>query len=88
MVTAQADKKGRITLGRKFAGKTVIIEELGDDSVRITPAVVIPEREAWLYDNKKASVSVQRGLEQARKREFVKGPDLSADAKLVEKLDD
>ncbi|HTV47620.1 MAG TPA: hypothetical protein VMG59_04180 [Phycisphaerae bacterium] len=88
MTTAQVDKKGRLTLGRRFAGKTVIVTEIDNSTVKITAAVVIPEREAWLYKNKSALSSVQRGLNQARKRQFVKGPNLAADAKLVQRLDD
>jgi hypothetical protein len=88
MTTAQVDKKGRLTLGRRFAGKTVIVKELDDSSIIVTPAVVIPEREAWLYKNRPAHQSVQRGINQARKRQFVKGPDLAADEKFARRLDD
>jgi hypothetical protein len=88
MVTAQADKKGRVTLGRRFAGKTVLIKELDDSSVMVTAAVVIPEQEAWLYQNQEARQAVRTGLNQAGKKEFVRGPDLAADAKLVAQLDD
>ncbi len=88
MTTAQVDKKGRLTLGRRFAGKTVIVKEIDDSSVVVTAAVVIPEREAWLYRNKPALESVQRGLNQARKRQFTAGPKLEADTALARQLDD
>ncbi len=88
MPTAQVDKKGRLTLGRRFAGKTVIVEEHDDLSLTITPAVVIPAREAWLYANDKALTPVRRGLHQARQRRFVPAPNLAADAKLAQQLDD
>ena len=39
----------------------------------------IPKREAWLYKNPKALASVLRGLEQARKGEFVEPPKLAPD---------
>ena len=88
MTTAQVDKKGRLTLGRRFAGKIVIVTEIDDSTVKVTATMAIPERKVWLYKNKSALASVQRGLNQARKRRFVKGPNLAADAKLVQRLDD
>lgn len=87
-MTAQADKKGRVTLGKRFAGKTVIIQDREDSSVVVMPAVVIPEREVWLYRNQEALSAVQNGLAQAREQRFVAGPDLPADANLAEQLDD
>ena len=88
MTTAQVDKKGRLTLGRRFAGKTVIVKDIDDSSVMVTAAVVIPEREAWLYRNKPTFEAVQRGLNQARKRQSAAGPKLDADAELAHRLDD
>jgi hypothetical protein len=46
-----------------------------ETEVRVTLARVIPEREAWLYANKKALESVTRGIAQAKTRKFRKGPD-------------
>lgn len=44
-------------------------------------ARVIPEREAWLYENPNALASVRRGLEQARKGMVAKTPpDLKAES--------
>ena len=82
------DGKGRVTLGSRFANRTVLVEETADGDVLIRPAKVIPEREAWLYENPKALAMVRRGLEQARKRQFVKGPNLKADLKYVNSLPD
>lgn len=83
MTTATVDAKGRVTLGGKFAGKTVLIEEVDDYTLKIRAAVVLPEAEAWLYRDRKALASLRRGLEQARSGTFVKGPDLAADSKLA-----
>ncbi len=85
-VTKHADSKGRITLGEEFKNRTVLVERRGDEIV-LRLARVIPEREAWLYDNKEALGAVRRGLEQARSRTFAKrAPDLGAAKALADQL--
>jgi hypothetical protein len=87
--TKNVDSKGRLTLGESFANRTVLVEDRGKGEVLITLARVIPEREAWLYDNKKALASVRRGLNQAASGKFAtKGPDLGAAAALSDLLQD
>ncbi len=89
MITKTTDSKGRISLGKRFANKTFIIEETGEMELKLEPARIIPEREAWLYDNKEAEASVLRGLAQARAGRLSKTPpDLNADQALVEELED
>lgn len=83
----QTDAKGRISLGEAFANRTMLVEHR-DDEIILRPARVIPEREAWLYENPKALESVRRGLKQAASKALVKGPDLAASAKLAEQLRD
>jgi len=62
----------------------VIVEHRSDDEVIVRLARVIPEREAWLYENLKALALVRRGLDQARKDNDAKNPpDLKAAAKLA-----
>ena len=73
--TKQADDRGRVSLGSAFANCTFLVENAGDHIV-IRPARVIPEREAWLYDNRDALDRVRVGLAQARDRKFAKGPSL------------
>jgi len=83
------DAKGRVTLGGHFANRAVIVEHQDDDSVVVRLARVIPEREAWLYENPKALAAVRRGLDQARKGTVAKAsPDLKAAAKLATRLQD
>ena len=83
------DSKGRVALGGHFANRAVIVEHRSDDEVVVRLARVIPEREAWLYENPKALASVRRGLDQARKGNVAKKPpDLKAAAKLAEQLED
>ena len=83
------DSKGRVTLGGHFANRAVIVEHRSDDEVIVRLARVIPEREAWLYENPKALASVRRGLDQARKGNVAKNPpNLKAAAKLAAQLED
>jgi hypothetical protein len=89
MTTKTADSKGRIALGSRFANRTVIVEELDDSEVRITLAQVIPEKEAWLYQNPESLDGVRRGLAQAKRREFSAAPpDLRKDAQLAKRTGD
>ena len=80
------DSKGRLTLGEAFANQTLIIEDRGHEIV-LKRARVIPEREAWLYDNPGALAAVRRGLKQAASQQFSDGPDLAGAAQVAEKLD-
>lgn len=71
------DDKGRLTLGRGFAGRTVQVEK-DDDGILIKFYRVVPDREAWLWENETAKGMVDRGLRQAREGELSEGPDLAA----------
>lgn len=71
------DEKGRLTLGREYAGRTVQVEK-NDDGVVVKLCRVVPEREAWLWENETAKAMVRRGLKQARDGDLNDGPDLAA----------
>lgn len=86
-ITRQADSKGRLTLGPKFANRILLVEERGDD-ILVRLGRVVPESEAWLYENPKALDSVRRGLDQARTRKFAKAPDLDAASQLADRIAD
>jgi hypothetical protein len=83
----QVDLKGRLTLGARFAGRMVIIREESESVVTIELARVIPEREAWLYENPRALASVRRGLAQARAGEL-EPIDLAAARAVAEQCED
>ena len=51
-------------------------------------ARVIPEREAWLYENKEALAAVRNGLAQARSGKAAAGPNLDSDAQIAALLKD
>jgi hypothetical protein len=86
--TKQIDSKGRILLGKRFAGETVLVEERPGGEYLLRPAVTVPAAEAWLWKNKIALASVRRGIEQASGDQFVAGPDLKADAASAEGMSD
>lgn len=82
------DRKGRVTLGQRFANRQVIVQKLNESEVVIKLARVIPEREAWLYENPEALAAVRTGLAQARGGKLSKGPNVDADNELAAQLDD
>ncbi len=86
-LTKFTDSKGRVTLGKRFANRTVIVRSMSPTEVSIALAAVVPKRELWLQKNRTAMASIQRGLRQARAGKFIKNPpDLTADRKLVKRL--
>lgn len=88
MTTKLIDKKGRLMLGTALAGRMVIVDDSDPNQIIISPAVAIPEREAWLYKNKEALGRVRKGLEQARAGDFSESPpDLDKDAALADQLE-
>ena len=62
----QADSKGRITLGTKYAG-ALFLEIEKNGVITLEKAAIIPERELWLHKNVDAKKSVLKGLKQAKK---------------------
>jgi hypothetical protein len=87
-VTKTADSKGRVVLGGSFANRHVIVEQISETEVVVKMSRVIPESEAWLYDNSAALNSVRTGLAQARAGELVQGPDVAADEAFAAELED
>ena len=87
--TKTTDAKGRVALGPNFANKTVIIREVDATEMVVTIARVMPEREAWLHENKVAKGLVATGLQQAAASQFSESPpDLDADAELADACED
>ncbi len=82
------DSKGRLTLGERFANRTVIVEERESGELVIKPARVIPEREAWLYENPRALAAVRTGLDQARAGKVSKGPDMAKARRIAKSIPD
>lgn len=71
------DTKKRITLGKLAADEVTSYDaELKENGVIILhPKVEIPAEELWLWQNKEAMASVQRGLDDAANGRFVELED-------------
>ncbi len=82
------DSKGRLLLGEDLAGSTVLVEKLASGEYLVKPAVIIPAREKWLFDNEGALNSVLLGLKQAREQKFVKKPAFDKKKAWKDKLED
>ena len=89
MKLKQVDSRGRIPIGVQFAGRSMTVQLRKDGSVLLVPCVAIPEREQWLFKNKKALELVRTGLEQAAQGQFVDDPpDLDADAERLSEVEE
>jgi hypothetical protein len=86
--TKTTDNKGRVVLGGRFANRAVIVEQLSETEMVIKLARVIPESEAWLYDNAAALTAVRNGLAQARAGEVTEGPNVDTDTDFAAQLED
>jgi hypothetical protein len=88
-VTKTADSKGRITFGKRFANRHVIIEEISDTEVKVSLARLVPEREMWLWQNSEARDTVLSAIDRLKKREIAEEPpDIDADENLANQLED
>ena len=76
-VSVKADDKGRIILGREFAGKNYRVSRSEHGELLLVPVVVIPERDLWLYKNPQALAMFQRGLADVAEGRVTDGEDFS-----------
>lgn len=81
------DSKGRVSLGTGAAGRTVQIETT-DDGFVVRFCRVIPEREAWLYENEAALSRVNEGLAQAASGDIHTDVDLASFFALADSIPD
>lgn len=86
VIQKTVDDKGRLTLGKAFAGQMVIVRQVADGIVEIMRAKAVPEAELWLHKNPKAIKMVMEGIQDARNGNLVDGPDLEAMAKLADEM--
>ncbi len=71
--TRTLDDRNRLTLGGIFKGcKRVRIFKNARGELLLQPMVEIPAHEIWLFENKQALESVQRGLKEASEGRITK----------------
>ncbi len=74
------DRRGRLTLGPRYANRTVVVRE-HRDRLEIVLGKFVPASEAWLYENPEALTMVRKGLQESREGAApTPAPDLAADA--------
>ena len=73
----KADEKGRIILGRGFAGKQYRVSVSTNGEILLTPVVLIPERDMWLYKNPQALAMFHQGLAEAAAGKVTQAEDFS-----------
>ncbi len=88
LIVKQIDEKGRITLGKEFAGRQVQINEAAT-GIELRYVVTVPLEDAWLWENPEALAAVQEGLVDAAAGRLTRNPKAFSDgAKLAETIPD
>ena len=57
-------KSGQISLGKRYAGKTLRVERREDGTVILTPVAMVPERQLWTLEEPDRS-RIEQGLRWA-----------------------
>ena len=71
--TRTMDERNRLTLGEIFKGyKRIRLYKNERGEVLLQPVVEVPASELWLFQNKEALESVQRGLKEASEGKITK----------------
>jgi hypothetical protein len=71
--TETLDNQNRLILGDIFKGSTrVRVYQSDQGDILLQPLADIPESERWLFHNKEALESVQRGLQEASEGKVIK----------------
>ena len=63
-----AGKGGRISLGKRFAGKTLRVERREDGAIVLTAVAMVPESQLWTLEEPHRS-QIDRGLAWAAETE-------------------
>lgn len=88
VTTKMVDERGRLSLGREFAERLVIVKRVAVGVLQIVMAEAVPARESWLYKNAAVLNSVMQGLEDAKHGDLVEGPDRTAGDALLGDMED
>src|SRR6059036_2876335 len=57
-------KSGQISLGKRFAGKTLRVERRGDGTIVLTAVAMVPEHQLWTLEEPHRS-RIEEGLQWA-----------------------
>ena len=81
------DLRGRLTLGKSEAGRTVMVEDT-DDRFSVRYCRAVPERELWLYANDAALSLVTQGQQEIASGKALRDVDLSSVFALADSMPD
>jgi hypothetical protein len=62
----RADSAGRIGLGKAMSGKLFQARAQADGSIVLVPARVIPEREAWVFENPERLAALDAAMAESK----------------------
>lgn len=79
----QVGANGQISLGKKYAGRHVVIDDLGDGVWMVRTASIIPDNERWLDDP-----VARRDLEEAMEWAARTPADSSTTEAVLARLED
>lgn len=68
--TRRPDSQGRIVIGKQYVNETFSIEPQSNGDILLRPVIIIPKNEAWLYSNREALESLNRGLSDLSKKKL------------------
>jgi hypothetical protein len=83
-VVKTVSPSGQISLGKKYAGRAVIIEELEEGNWNIRTAQVIPDNELWLHQEPDKS-KLEAGLKWVESHPFQETNLDQFEAEMLEK---
>ncbi|HLD84452.1 MAG TPA: hypothetical protein VI844_01630 [Coxiellaceae bacterium] len=63
---------GQISLGKEFAGKSVLVEQIDAYSWVIKTGQFIPDNEKWLLENKAILAQVKKGIQDGASGKITK----------------
>ena len=73
-------KSGQISLGKRFAGKTLRVVQQADGTIVLTAVAMVPESQLWTLEEPDRS-RIQRGLAWASAQGLRRLPPASAPAR-------
>jgi predicted transcriptional regulator len=85
--TAKTDERGRVTLGKEFANRLMIVRRT-EAGILLVPAEAVPAKEAWLFKKPAAIKAVLEGLADAEAGRFAEPPNLEVDEKMLADAED